>query len=218
MTKRSEASRVRRAGRLVVRVVSTILTGAVAAALIALGSGAIANRAAETPAPEPVAAPFVATAPLARADGYTVSRSFVGQVETAREIDVAFETGGTIEAITVEEGDRVSAGTVLARLDTRTLDAERTATLAGRAAVMAQLDLAERTAARAEGLGASGFASDQRVDEARATVAELNARVAEFDAAIAAIDVALDKAVLHAPFDGEIGPRSVDPGQTVAGG
>ncbi|MEM9755651.1 MAG: HlyD family efflux transporter periplasmic adaptor subunit, partial [Pseudomonadota bacterium] len=47
---------------------------------------------------------------------------------------------------------------------------------------------------------------------------ELNARVAEFDAAIAAIDVALDKAVLHAPFDGEIGPRSVDPGQTVAGG
>ncbi|MEM9318123.1 MAG: efflux RND transporter periplasmic adaptor subunit, partial [Pseudomonadota bacterium] len=218
MTDAVPASKLRRAARIGGRVLSTVLTALLAVGAVALATGTIETRASQAPAPEAAPPATVSAAPLTVQPGYSVTRHFVGQVEPQQRIDVAFEAGGTVAEIVVAEGDRVAEGALLARLDTRALEADRRSVLAAQAALMAQLELAERTAERAEGLGESGFASQQRLDEARLAVAELTARVAETTARLEVIDVALDKAVLRAPFSGEIGARAADPGQTLAAG
>ena len=218
MTEPRYASRTHRAFALGARVLTTTITGLLAVGAVALASGAIATRAAERPAPPPAPLPQVATIPLTLQSSFTVERSFVGQIEPGRQVDMAFETGGTVAEVLVDEGDAVAEGDVIARLDTRTLEAERRASLASRDAVAAQLELALRTAERASGLSASGFASDQRLDEAELAVAELTARMAEIGARIATIEIALDKSVLRAPFSGEIAARTADQGQTVGTG
>jgi len=47
-----------------------------------------------------------------------------GNVTTTRSVDLAFQNGGTIAAVSYREGDHVNAGTVIARLDTQDLRAQ----------------------------------------------------------------------------------------------
>lgn len=77
-----------------------------------------------------------------------------GTVE-ATETDLGFQVPGRIEAISVREGDRVEAGTILARLDPREPEARRTAAAAAvelAGARLAELEAGSRTQeiARAE--------------------------------------------------------------------
>lgn len=212
------ASLLRRLIRHTGVLTTTALTGALAIGLVISGAGFIGHRAesVELPATAPLVA--VQAEPIRTLPGYQVTRAFVGQIEPRQQIDLAFEAGGTLAEVLVDEGARVTTDQVLARLDTRGLDARRTALVASRAAQKARLELAQLTAARKQELEKRGFAAMQAFDEARLSAAELTARIAETDAAIAGVDVQLDKAVLRAPFAGEIGTRLADNGQTVGTG
>ena len=68
----------------------------------------------------------VLTRTLVAETGYQVPRLFTGQVEAARSSAVGFELDGLVAGIEVEEGDRVTAGQVLATLDSARLQARRT--------------------------------------------------------------------------------------------
>jgi multidrug resistance efflux pump len=70
---------------------------------------------------------------------YTVSRVYTGEVAAQRSSELGFEQGGTLIQIEVDRGDRVTAGQPLARLDTRTLQAQRDQLLAQRDQAMARL-------------------------------------------------------------------------------
>lgn len=199
-------------------VLSTFLTAALAAGLVLGGTSLIASRAATRAEPEAAPPITVATQPLVRSEGYTITRGFVGQVEPRQQTALGFETAGALAAVLVDEGNRVARGDVIARLDTRSLMAERAARVAARDALVAQLELAELTTRRQSALEDRGFAATQRLDEARLRAAELRARIAEADATLDGIDIALDKAVMHAPFDGEIGARSADEGKPLGVG
>ncbi|MEM6587751.1 MAG: efflux RND transporter periplasmic adaptor subunit [Pseudomonadota bacterium] len=199
-------------------VTATSITAAIAIGLVVIGSSFIAERADSVGLPDTAPPVAVRTQALTLQSGYSVTRSFVGQLEAAQEADLAFEAGGTLAAIEVEEGAKVDEGAILARTDTRALVAQRKATLAARAALEAQLELAELTRARQERLEQEGFAATQRFDEARLSVVELTARIDQTDAEIARIDVDLDKSILRAPFAGRIGDRMADLGQTVGAG
>ncbi|MDJ0825405.1 MAG: efflux RND transporter periplasmic adaptor subunit [Rhodobacter sp.] len=212
------SSLTRRTLRRVGTLTTTALTGALAAGLVISGSSFLADRAESVELAEIAPLVAVQVAPLDILPGYQVTRQFVGQIEPLQQADLAFEAGGTISDLLVEEGASVAQGQLLAQLDTRGLDAQRAALLAARAALEAQLELAELTTARQKKLEEKGFAATQRLDEARLGAAELTARIAETDARIAEVDVALDKTALRAPFAGEIGRRAADTGQTVGGG
>ena len=54
----------------------------------------------------------------------TETVSVTGNVTTTRSVDLAFENGGTITAVSYREGDHVNAGTAIARLDTQDLKAQ----------------------------------------------------------------------------------------------
>lgn len=160
----------------------------------------------------------VATTRLRPESGYTVEDRFLGRLEPARRAALAFERGGLVTEVLVEEGAVVAAGDPLARLDTAALEAERLRLVAQRAQVAAALDLARRTLERQEALGDRGHASTQRLDEAQLSAAVEAARAEEIAAALARLDVDLAKSVLTAPFAGTIGARAADPGAVVGAG
>ncbi|MCE4372368.1 HlyD family secretion protein [Xanthomonas hortorum] len=141
-----------------------------------------------------------------------------GRIE-ATEIDVATKLPGRVEEILVREGDFVTAGQPVARMQLDTLDAQRAEAEAGRqqaehatsaaeaqvtlresdvAAAQAQvvqreaeLDAARRRLARSETLAAEGAASVQELDDDRARVRGAEAALAATRAQVAAAQAAV---------------------------
>ncbi|MEO0423850.1 MAG: efflux RND transporter periplasmic adaptor subunit [Pseudomonadota bacterium] len=152
------------------------------------------------------------------APGYAAEHIFSGQIEAARTAALGFELGGLLRSVQVEEGARVAAGEVLARLDTDRLAAARREREAAVLDARSQVSLAEATLARVdEALGYRGV-SRQEVDEARDARDRATAALALAEARLASIDVDLDKSALRAPFAGTIAARRVDEGAVVAAG
>ncbi|MEM8732277.1 MAG: efflux RND transporter periplasmic adaptor subunit [Pseudomonadota bacterium] len=197
-------------------VTLTVIAGAAAA--VHVGSGFLAQRAEAVPAPDAAPATPVLTTPIVYAPGYMVERSFIGQVEAQRTVDMSFELAGKLTSVLVDEGDPVMAGEVLARLDTGLLTAERDRLLASRQAFEAQLRFAEQTVARNAQLSERGFASQARLDEALARQDEMRARIAELDAGLKDVALRLAKSEITAPFDGRVTQRQVDGGETLSPG
>ncbi len=67
----------------------------------------------------------VQTQVLERVNKYQVERTYTGEIVARRSSDLGFEQAGTLVDVLVDEGDTVAAGTPLAQLDTRSLQAQR---------------------------------------------------------------------------------------------
>ena len=136
-----------------------------------------------------------------------------GKVRAALSIDVQAPVGGTLRALRFDVGDRVLAGTVLARID----DAPEAAAIAqARAAIAAQeatLAQARRELARYEALGE--FAARREVEERSLAVAEGARELQRRQAAAVEASEQRDRRIILAPFSGVILERPVDPGQVV---
>ena len=207
--------------RLVRTTATIVITGfffAVSGAAIVGGSKIIADRAEAVEGPVPAPQATVPVLAVERMESFEIERRFAGQVEAAQQTGIAFEAGGTITDILVDEGDTVVQGDIIARLDTRLLVAERNQLVASRRALDAQRELARLTAERQEQLQQRGFASNQQADQATLTLAEVTARQAEIDAGLLAVEIQLEKAEIRAPFDGRVTSRTMDVGATAGGG
>lgn len=141
------------------------------------------------------------------ANGYVVAR---------RQAALSTDIQGRIVQLEVEEGDRVVEGQLIARLDTRQLEASRDQAAAELERRLADLDLARREFARLEPLVAAGDAQVSQLDEARATRDGAQAAVANQRATLDEIDVMLDKSSVYAPFDGVITAKNAEVGEVVA--
>jgi HlyD family secretion protein len=168
-----------------------------------------------------------------------------GRIE-AEQVDVATKVAGRVEAVLVHEGDMVHAGQVLARMDTREVEAalrqaeaqERQArrVLEARRAASAQqrsqLTLAQAELDRTRSLVQGGYATrqslDQRVSTRDSAVAALNAATAQIEEAEQAIQAAEEAAervrtqiadsTLVAPLDGRVQYRLAQPGEVLGAG
>jgi RND family efflux transporter MFP subunit len=130
--------------------------------------------------------------------------SAVGTVHLRRETSLAFTTAGRIARITVNEGDRVRKGQLLAALDTTTVNAQMAAATAEQVRTGNELQ-------RSTALFKQGWVTRARVDNAKAA----------YDSAVAASRVrrfATDTAQIYAPSAGIILARSVEPSQVVGDG
>ena len=127
--------------------------------------------------------------------------SSVGTVHLRRETSLAFTSAGRVARITVNEGDRVAKGQLLAALDTTIVSAQLAA--AGAEQVRTGQELQ-----RSQALLKQGWVTKARVDNAKAA----------YDSAVAASRVrrfASDTAQIYAPSGGVILARSVEPSQVV---
>lgn len=126
------------------------------------------------------------------------------------------KAAGTLLGLSVGEGDRVTAGQVVGRIDMADLGsriAERGALLESARATLAQ---AERSHASNERLAAQGFISASALDSSRA---QLDTARAGLNAAQATLDttrIAQRDAALVAPIAGIVAKRQVLPGEKVS--
>ena len=192
--------------------------GLASALFLALMAGGIAllHVRAAAEAPPKANPPVTVTAgSVTLTDRYTVTERFAGRLEPMRQTRLAFEQAGLVTEILVEEGDRIAAGAVVARLDTAKLEAERRRLIAEREVLEARRALADATLKRQRALAKKGWQTEQRYDEARYGLAEIAASIVRIDADVASIDVDIAKAVLTAPYTGRVAARFVDEGAVV---
>lgn len=131
-------------------------------------------------------------------------KAVFGTVESVDTVAARARIGGTLTAVSIDEGSLVTAGAELARIVDDKLDAQMAAVGARVEALRAQLQQAETELVRAERLLASGTAPQSRVDDARTGVDVL---VAEIAAAQAEERVVLEQqaeGAILAPTDGRV--------------
>lgn len=182
----------------------TKLVGASALAIaLAVAGAALTPRAASqaaTHAADTAATPATKVALVPVVLG-TQERYFtgVGELEAARQVLVAAETGGRITQIRVASGQQVAAGAVLVQLN----DAQEQAMLLRQ---RAQLKNAESSHAR----------TVQMVKEKAATQEQLDSALAARDAALGDVrqtQALIAQKTIRAPFAGQLGIRKVHAGQ-----
>jgi membrane fusion protein, multidrug efflux system len=130
------------------------------------------------------------------------SLTLVGTLAANEAVEIKTETDGMVQEILFEEGQRVSKGQLLLRLD----DTKLAATLAE---ADANLRLSTLTFERAKQLFDDKLVSKQEYDQASAT----------FDRTRASVDLMkrqLKDARLTAPFAGTVGSRQISPGQVIS--
>lgn len=166
----------------------------------------------------------------AKRGGLTVSVSATGTVDPITQVQVGSELSGKVESVLVDYNAKVTAGQVLAEIDTDKLIAETNHTRAQLDAMKA--DVVQKQAAfaqtesdlaRLRPLVLHDFASRQDLetavsarDQAEAVLNSAKAQVKVSEADLAANQTDLDKAVIRSPINGIVLDRNVDPGQTVA--
>lgn len=188
-------------GRLLGQLTPYLLTLASLGSLLLSGcTGAGAQRAATTDR----AIPVRVTTLTPRAAGTPGTIAVTGTLAGKEEVMLAFKIGGIIERISVDPGQRVRAGQVLATLRPTEIAAQVATAQAARS--KAQRDLERVTT-----LYADSVATLEQLQDARTAleVAGNAARSAQFNA---------DYAVIRAPGDGIVLTRTAEPGQVVEPG
>jgi len=143
---------------------------------------------------------------------------FPGEIRARYEPELGFRIGGKISQRLVDVGDRVSEGTVLAKLDTDDVSLKLDAVRAQMASAQADHKLASSELERYRELMERNVISRSQFDSFES---RYDASVAQLRQARANLKVArnqADYASLKAPRDGVIAQRLAEAGQVVAAG
>jgi len=132
-----------------------------------------------------------------------------------REVRLAFNGSEHVADILVDEGDRVTAGQLVARLHTELLQAAVDRARADVAAVEAEAHVAQLSFERMRQMADRKLVSKAEVDEAEGKSLAAKARVVAAEAALAESVQALSDAELYAPVTGVIRERIVEEGDFV---
>ena len=141
-----------------------------------------------------------------------------GNLRPIETIAVRSRLNGDINAVYVQEGERVGAGQVLARFESSQQESSRRGAEADREAARAQLQTATWAAEQSAALFKAGAIAEQENRAAQQAVVAAQASVAASEARLrTASAVSSDTRVL-APASGIIDVRSVQPGERVSVG
>ncbi len=142
----------------------------------------------------------------------------VGSVKADRTVHIQSRTPGELLEILVKDGDIVSEGQVLFRIDKAPLEAALAGANASYQSNRAQLVKARDDLSRISQLSKSGFASDDQQEQAKMRVDMLNAALKADDANIKNARLNLSYADIKAPIDGKIGSINSDIGNYISPG
>jgi RND family efflux transporter MFP subunit len=169
------------------------------------------------PAPAPEKPRTVRTIRVAPVDGRQILVQ-TGEIQPRRETDLSFSIEGRLARRLVDVGAVVSTGQPLAILDDSFVQNEANAVQADLASATSSLELAKASLARQEKLFAGQSASQQQMDESRASVRAAGARRDAASAALLNARKRLGYANLVAPEPGVITAVGANQGQFVAPG
>ncbi|MGV2979166.1 efflux RND transporter periplasmic adaptor subunit [Camelimonas sp. ID_303_24] len=141
-----------------------------------------------------------------------------GEIQAEKSVGLAFRINGRVTERSVNVGDRVTAGQVVARLDPTLERNELTAAQAALQAARGELNTARNTFERQDRLMTQGFTTRPRFDQAQRTLETAQAAV---DNAEARVELARDRlsfTELRAGVSGVVTARSIEPGEVVQPG
>jgi RND family efflux transporter MFP subunit len=153
-----------------------------------------------------------------------------GYVTARREATVSSKVTGKVVEVLVEEGMKVEAGQILARIDSSNVEkslylteAQLESARKGLDETKANLNQAEREWRRISQLAADKVASQSELDRAEAEAKSLKARLDRqiADVAVAEREVALwtqqlDDTIIRAPFAGIVTSKNAQPGEMIS--
>jgi RND family efflux transporter MFP subunit len=142
--------------------------------------------------------------------------AIAGPLRATNTAFVKARVAGELQGLTLREGDRVTAGQVVARIEATESQARVRQAQQQAEAARAQVDIARRNFENNRSLVDQGFISKTALDTSQAslTAAEASYRAAQAGADLAA--KSLDDTVLRAPMAGLVAQRLAQPGERVA--
>ncbi|MFN0190633.1 MAG: efflux RND transporter periplasmic adaptor subunit [Aestuariivirga sp.] len=151
--------------------------------------------------PQPVQ---TVSAEEAKTESWQPEVTAIGTLTASEGIDIAPQAGGVVTEVLFESGTAVRKGDKLVQLDTATDEAELKN-------LKVQLANSEREITRTQKLSSRGFAPKADLDNLRSTRDQVLAQIERIEALIAQKSV-------FAPWDGQLGLRSISVGSYVAPG
>ncbi len=189
---------------------------------LAFTSGACSRADAEKSAPAATARTSVQVGAenvvVVKRDTIVSGPIISGELQPAREATIRAELGGSVIEVTVEEGQPVRVGTLLGRIDTKTLDDTRLSAASAVRSADNQLAVARRELERAETLVNAGAVAAREVDVAKNSVTAAEAQVADANSRLMSVTNQLSDAVIRSPINGIVSRRTVNRGDIVTVG
>lgn len=146
------------------------------------------------------------------------SLPFSGTLRAANRADLTFTLGGRMVSRSVQLGDRVTRGQVIARLDQAPLRHARQAAAATLAEIEARQQQAGRDLARVGALEAAKAATREELEQARAGMEVASAGVQAAKTALDEAERQLKEAVIRAPYDGRVTEVYLEAGEFASPG
>ncbi len=162
--------------------------------------------------------PEVTTARVQRRGGASTRTGVAsnGYIVPRRRAALSTDVPGRLIEVNVEEGSRVERGDIVARLDSRELQASLERLRADREGARAEQERAELAQDRQETLSRNDDSSISDLDSARATARAAKARVDALSASIQEIEARIDKSTVYAPFSGVVTEKNAEVGEVVS--
>lgn len=193
-----------------------VLAVVLVAALAALGAGERAWRSNATPATPPPLPPRVTVSSPLR-DTVTGTTILLGQFSAVDTVDLRAQVGGTLTAITFQDGQIVHKGDPLFEIDPRPFQIRRDQAIAQLQIAQAKEALTQVQLWRAQQLRQTEFGSVETVDQRAADQHTSQAAIDTAKAAIRDALLDLEFSRVDAPFTGRIGAHLVSVGSLVSG-
>jgi RND family efflux transporter MFP subunit len=215
LTRRApEAENRRPPGRRRTRRIA--LAATLTAALAAAGLGEWAWRGNATPA-APLPPPPRVTVSTPLRDTVATTTILLGQFSAVDSVELRAQVGGTLTAISFQDGQIVHKGDPLFEIDPRPFEIRRDEAIAQLQTAQAKEALTQVQLWRAQQLKVTEFGSVETVDQRAADQHSAQAAIETAKAAIRDAQLDLEFSRVEAPFTGRIGAHLVSVGSLVSG-
>ena len=186
--------------------------------VLVLGLASGCGRDAADSASDRAAPPFTGTTLTVRDTTIVATFDAAGVAEPMQRATLSTKLMGSVTQVLVHEGDRVTKGQVLARIDARDVAAKRAQVDAGIAGAEAMFQDAQTQATRFRALYADSAATRYQLDQVETGLARAEAGLQTARASREELNAIGDYADIRAPFSGVVTQRFVDPGAFAAPG
>lgn len=158
---------------------------------------------------------IVDVTPVQYQDTLTKAYRAMGRIESMSQAMIGFERSGRVAQMLVEDGQKVKRGEVIAKLDTKRIDAQLVELNAALNIAQAEARLASISVSRIAALVRSKLESPQRLDDAKEANNIAQARLNQIKAQLETLSLELEKSTIVAPYTADIITRLVDEGAVV---
>ena len=167
------------------------------------------------PIVQPIGAEDIA---LVRTDTLRSGAQLSGTLVPEREARLRAEVSGAVLQTMVEQGQRVSAGATLGRIDDAAVNDQAASARSSVAQAQVAVDQSARELQRSKTLLAAGAVAERDVEAAERANLSAQAQLADAKARVATAEKNIRNTVIRAPFNGVVSERSVSAGDVVSPG